>query len=49
MVFKDLKEYSILHKMIFDKEQLAKFSKDLTEKRNVNEEFRDSKEARAKF
>ena len=35
--------------MIFDKDHLANFSKVLTEKKNENDEFDDSPEARAKY
>ena len=48
VVFEDLKEYSILHKMIFDKDQLADFSKILTEQRDANDDAVHSQEARAK-
>ena len=49
VVFDELREYSVLYKMIYDKERLAEFQKRITEVRNKFDDFDDSREARAKY
>ena len=47
--FDELVEYSMLYKMIFDKQLLKDFSKKLTEELNSDDKFDGSKAARAKY